>query len=357
MIREWRRHVTDLNPEEMIEEIRESIGSAEEAAIRNLDLDGISNHMRGLLARFDVGTTVTGAPEGYRFTATDPAPYIVRHIGKHAGLWLSSQPAVKEEMDRFRSLNEEFARAEKRDARFYFEYLNTATSIGRARTAELVPLLRNVHGPSAMFHADDIRSIRSETEFHTANEIERERVTDHLKEVSNLFPESFKNKSGNPRLVVGIGSIRPMYSGSYEWRDENGVTSKTAVILYNNDMESLAHEIVHHAQGSHHYLRSLEALFVQQRASGSTPRQYDNDPEPCFPDEFPNIYTGKVYPGGSREVLTTGVQQLFFGWMGAGVGASIVDAPGCTQTDPDTGRLRADPDHLDFTLGVLLSAP
>lgn len=362
-IKAWKGDIADLNPKDMLNEIAAGISTSEAARIQSMSVTDFGSHMDDLRDRFAVDTTVTGIPDGYRVTADDPAEHVVRHLGHHANTWLAGQPSVKKAMAGFANTTAEFDAKDRRISKGFIEgFYQAQSQIGAAVVKELKPVLHNAVGTSAVFRVDGMYEMAADGRSYPASDDEQVKIIGHLNEVSRLFPDALKNRPDNHTAQVVVTAIpRDFYLSMHRWVDSKGREHRTGVIAYRSSsdtpVENLAHELTHYAQWQNKYLRALESSYLERRASHTQPCRVGGDEEQCFPGEFPSIYTGKVYPNGIREVLPTGVQQLYFGHAGAGVGAGVdPTSDGSFQTDPATGRLRADPDHLNFTLGVLLSA-
>ncbi len=121
-----------------------------------------------------------------------------------------------------------------------------------------------------------------------------------------------------------------------------------------DDPSTLAHELAHRMEWGNEHIRALEARFLSRRAGDEEATSYHSDEQDFYADHFTNTYIGKVYNHGTREVLSVGMEMLFYGDNGAGVGAELpYDA---YTRKGDDGRTVEDRDHLNFVLGLLFSA-
>lgn len=121
-----------------------------------------------------------------------------------------------------------------------------------------------------------------------------------------------------------------------------------------DDPSTLAHELAHRMEWGNEHIRALEARFLSRRAGDEEATSYHSDEQDFYADHFTNTYIGKVYNHGTREVLSVGMEMLFYGDNGAGVGAEL---PYDSYTRKgDDGRTVEDRDHLNFVLGLLFSA-
>lgn len=120
---------------------------------------------------------------------------------------------------------------------------------------------------------------------------------------------------------------------------------------YNTDsgMSVAVHEFAHRVEDSVRGVRALEEAFLVKRARLHTPASENllgigsaRSEELGYADSFPAHYMGKVYKSGSRELLSCGMEMVFAGEYGAGVGAK-------DNVRPD-GELR------DFVLGLLATS-
>ena len=105
------------------------------------------------------------------------------------------------------------------------------------------------------------------------------------------------------------------------------------------------HELSHRMEASVPGVKRLEEDFLRRRRTDPETgeeerliRLYPRSKEYAYKDGFNIAYTGKVYEDGSREILSTGLDQVLGGRNGAGVGL---------------GSWAADPEHRDFVLGLL----
>lgn len=109
-----------------------------------------------------------------------------------------------------------------------------------------------------------------------------------------------------------------------------------------------AHELSHRFEYSVPGIKHLEAEFLTRRATdpetGEIERPtllYPRSREYAVKDGFNIAYTGKTYGDGAREVLSTGIDQVFGGRHGASIGL---------------GSYAADSEHRNFVLGLLATA-
>ena len=92
----------------------------------------------------------------------------------------------------------------------------------------------------------------------------------------------------------------------------------------------------------------MEEAFLKRRTTDPTTGERENlqtiykgTKERGRPDNFVNLYMGKEYSDGSREVLSTGAEAVFHGSFGSLVGL---------------GRQKADPEMKKFIIGLWASA-
>lgn len=105
------------------------------------------------------------------------------------------------------------------------------------------------------------------------------------------------------------------------------------------------HEFAHRAESVIPTIKALEETFIERRVAAAG-REEDKNPSQIYKgtkeygywDTFPDHYMGKIYDDGSREVLSMGMEMVFSGRSGGGVGL---------------GKYAADDDYRNFVLGAL----
>jgi len=79
------------------------------------------------------------------------------------------------------------------------------------------------------------------------------------------------------------------------------------------NMVTMVHELGHVLEANSWTIKRLAQDFLAKRTAGeqATPLGKDYDPsEIAKADRFPDKYVGKIYPGGSTEVISMGLQYL-----------------------------------------------
>lgn len=137
------------------------------------------------------------------------------------------------------------------------------------------------------------------------------------------------------------------------------------VIKSNKDPATMTHELAHRMEDGNPHLRELCMEFIRRRTTNEdgvqeTPTRYHRDKQPVYKDDFINAYSGKVYSKKHTEVLSTGMEMVFHGDLGAGIGAGTPISKTHDKTydklAEGTSRLKSDEDHVNFILGLLMSA-
>ena len=152
--------------------------------------------------------------------------------------------------------------------------------------------------------------------------------------------------TGNKEVVWYRQSTRRM-SISSEAQPELTVSGEDAAAQKRVALHEFAHRV--EASGPNGlYLKSMEEAFLKRRTTDPTTGEretlqtiYKGTKERGRPDNFVNLYMGKEYSDGSREVLSTGAEAVFHGSFGSLVGL---------------GRQKADPEMKKFIIGLWASA-
>ncbi|TXH09924.1 MAG: hypothetical protein E6R04_06570 [Spirochaetes bacterium] len=166
--------------------------------------------------------------------------------------------------------------------------------------------------------------------------------------------------SGTPRWEVytnpyGKLALRETF------RRGNQVVGYESVIRVDKSRATLVHELAHRLEHGNPHLRAVCAQFIRRRTTDENgeqeaPTRYHKDKEPVYKDKLVHRYMGKMYDSRHTEVLSTGMEMMFFGRFGAGLGMGT-EVSKDYREDPDrTGRLASDRDHLNLISGLLLSA-
>lgn len=134
-----------------------------------------------------------------------------------------------------------------------------------------------------------------------------------------------------------------------------------ATVKTSKAADTLTHEMAHRMEHGNPHLRAVCEEFIRRRTTDENgiqerPIRYYSDREPVFADKLIHAYTGKMYSKLHTEVLSTGMEMLFHGEFGAGLGYGMASSK-YEREDPDSpGRMPADKEHLDLVMGLLLSA-
>lgn len=344
-------------------------GDYERSRIASMSVDDFAKYLGDVRTSTVSHISVNLIPEGCALTAEDPALRVVRHIGERVYWWLHSRNeviAAMETLDALIKIHKEGLLSgdeiDKKAAERAF--YRAARKVSAKRRTLTAPLLHKVVGTSRVVTPREFVVVDENGGIIPPDAERLKKMQQQFRNASRLIPDSFKTATlvNTEPLVVGYMKGTAAYRRRSVWTDWNNTQRCTPVIHYSLRESSLVHEMMHRMQHAVPTLRVLESRFLQERCGDNPPiiRQRDNDrtKEIMFPGGFVSTYVGKVYGDGFREVLTTGMEMLFYGKHGAGIGAGLVatESP-YAVTDPETGRIKADLDHLHFTLGVLFSAP
>lgn len=140
------------------------------------------------------------------------------------------------------------------------------------------------------------------------------------------------------------------------------VAGYESVIRVGDSRSTLAHELAHRMEHGNPHLRDVCHEFIRRRTTDAAgnrdePTKYRKDKEPVFEDNLIHAYMGKMYDSRHTEVLSTGMEMLFFGRFGAGLGIAMTGTDQYERRDPEhSGKLVADRDHANVVMGLLMSA-
>lgn len=151
--------------------------------------------------------------------------------------------------------------------------------------------------------------------------------------ISEFFPSSWVTKSNSERRLTAQTSDRGYFS--YFNGDRNNPFSVISLSgkpgTANMDRCAL-HEFSHRMEVVVPYVRDMERAFYYKRTSGQALEVIPGtDAEYTKKDKFINPYMGKDYNEAAFEILSMGMESLFFG----------------------TNDILKDPDYLNFIVGVL----
>lgn len=328
-------------------------GDYERHRIAAMSLDEFAAYLRETRTNMVCHLTVNLIPEGCVLTDEDPALRVVRHIGERVYWWLHSRREVIEAMDSLNALikshkdglltgdeDDELAAAKA----FY----RAACKVSAARRRLAAQLLHEVVVTSRIVTPREFVVVDENNRIVPPDAECLKKMQQQFRNASRLIPDDYKTatlKNTEP-LVVGYMKGTAAYRRRSVWTDWNNTQRCTPVIHYSLRERALVHEMMHRMQHAVPTLRVLESRFLQERCGDNPPiiRQRDNDrtKEIMFPGGFAMTYVGRVYGDGFTEVLTTGMEMLFYGKSGAGIGAGLVipgDPYAVLDPKPDASRL------------------
>lgn len=140
--------------------------------------------------------------------------------------------------------------------------------------------------------------------------------------------------------------FRHLTGTSYDTGSEILTSPDTPMVKDNMDSTSI-HELAHRMEAVIPEIAHEESKLWHSRANGEEPTRipgaYGAD-EKGVKDDYVHAYMGKYYPNGeSFEILSMGMESLFFGRNGSLMGLSVATE----------GRSKKDTEMRDFILGVL----
>lgn len=351
VIEQWRTDIGKLG----INRDRLVFSPDEMRRVKGMSEAEFIEYITGVIRDRRVELTVTGIPEGCRLTAADLSLEVVLDIGHRAYMWLCAQARMRR-IHHARFLMECLWR-EIGDAPEVLERLTLVSDrAGEIRREIMSRVVSTVHSTTGVIVPDT--AIRRDEDGGTVGDEDTLRSVEQMfGEVTHLFPDFLKdNTAGLPPLaVLPIEHGRSLYHARFDIG--GSPVDGMSVMAVTPDHSSLVHELMHRLQHGNHHLRALESRLVERRTAASHPVRWESDPFPCIPGTFVSPYMGTVYPNGLREVLTTGMEMLYFGRFGAGIGAAVDDGSGWLRTDKTSGLAVSDNLHLEFTLGALLAVP
>lgn len=293
----------------------------------------------------------------------DPAEKVVSFLGDVVATWMEGQCA-----DELRAVTHAVAAFDENPSRDA-DFTDVVAALVTKRRAVIEQLLADTVGTSNDIAAD-VESPLGDTESWTRTEFDG--VMDRTR---RLYPDSWKRAGRDSDALPLTIYSAPEYRGGYLGRmspltsgvrdgeealvpdpDRRDQVIATATV---RDERTLIHEIAHRMEDLHPPLRHLEERFLKRRVpTDVVMSQYHDDAHRVPLGVFPHAYTGKRYTStGFREVLATGMDALFSGRNGAGVGAGVPDeTEKLHATVTPSGRYIEDRDHVSFVLGLLLSA-
>lgn len=170
----------------------------------------------------------------------------------------------------------------------------------------------------------------------------------------------FRRYSGTPRWEV-YTNIHGKLALRETFRRGNQVTGYESVIRVDKSRSTLVHELAHRLEHGNPQLRAVCAQFIRRRTTDESgeqeaPTKYFRDKEPVYKDKLVHRYMGKMYDSRHTEVLSTGMEMMFFGRFGAGFGMGTEISKDYREDPAHPGRLASDRDHLNLIAGLLMSA-
>lgn len=353
VIEQWRSDVGKLG----IDRDRLGFSPDEMRRVKRMGEDEFTEYITRVIRDRRVELTVTGIPEGCRLTAADISLEVVLDIGHRAYMWLCAQPRMRR-IHHAMFLTDRLWR-ESGAAPEVLECLTRVSErVGEIRREIMSQVVSTVHSTSGAIVPDT--AIRRDEDGGTVGDEDTLRSVEQMfGEVTHLLPDFLKDNTARaglpPLAVLPIEHGRSLYHDRFDIG--GSPVDGMSVMVVTPDHSSLVHELMHRLQHGNHHLRALESRFVERRTAASRPVRWETDPFLCLPGTFISPYMGMVYPNGLREVLTTGMEMLYYGRFGAGIGAAVDDGSGWVRTAKASGLAVSDNLHLEFTLGALLAVP
>lgn len=166
--------------------------------------------------------------------------------------------------------------------------------------------------------------------------------------------------TGKPRWEV-YTNVHGKLALRETFRRGNQITGYESVIRVDKSRSTLVHELAHRLEHGNPQLRAVCAQFIRRRTTDESgeqeaPTKYFRDKEPVYKDKLVHRYMGKMYDSRHTEVLSTGMEMMFFGRFGAGFGMGTEISKDYREDPVHPGRLASDRDHLNLIAGLLMSA-
>lgn len=118
------------------------------------------------------------------------------------------------------------------------------------------------------------------------------------------------------------------------------------------------HELAHRFEYTVPGLKRNEEQFLQSRISPNEKLSqiYSHSrKEVGYKDSFISHYSGKVYDGGCREIMSTGMESVFGSSQGALIGLPTNEHTIRTIKDNKTGKFKTDLEFRAFVLGQIVA--
>jgi len=214
------------------------------------------------------------------------------------------------------------------------EYSAMAKSFNRLidkRQSVLTPYYRKISKITAGF-VGSVRPLcdRSEDDLRTVVTDDRTFAGKHIRDAYKLLPKELAE------ALIARGALR-VETTTRGYFDAHSSFDR---IGCDDDPSTALHENMHRLEKARPEIVSLEREFFAKRTKGEelkTLREVTGlnyrETEVCKRDEFLNAYMGKDYGGNSYELISMGVEMLYF--------------------QPE--ELKQDPDFAKFILGIVLT--
>lgn len=185
-------------------------------------------------------------------------------------------------------------------------------------------------------------------------------VAGNLKEAATYYPSSFlKGIEENATPVV----VKQSKARAHMGLAQNNKTNEYAVEIKinRNEMDTAVHELGHYMELNNSYIGNAERIFTkseqQNSGKGTFAKRVGRSLEQYATDSLYSDYSSRIYSnyedkkfnsknevGNSYEVLSTGMEALFFGNYGGGNGGSVKSAE---------SPARKSVNQTNFVLGIL----
>lgn len=311
-----------------------------------------ADNLTHLTETYDLSPDMTGT-DALRALPQNQRDKFIRDVKKRTGHDVREHPqTLKQLVSSFGSA--ETARQQMVETRMSSEVAQ------RARKT----IQEHVEKACADFSYSDIKY--SEGEYHKNHKRDTSKRTKNQREimdsnapvlahVEDVFERAYPERKAHKTKVTVAGDMRA-------FAEMDNINQSTVALASLAD-QTAAHELAHTLEGTFdvrqpYQQRIQEAATLTHLTRTGTAHQvlYGDLSERALSDDYASTYTGKVYPNGSTELVTTGVEE-FFSYKTSGydhVARKAVDL------DPAEGQMErianfalTDPHHYLVTYGIL----